>query len=150
MSVNAADLVVRKTLHVAVPVERAWEVFTARLNDWWPVRSHSIAEDRVQELVLEGRAGGRMFERTVDGDEGYWGTVVAWEPPRRLVMSWHVNPERPEPTEWEVLFEPEGDGTRVEFEHRGFERYDDAAEASAGYTKGWDIILGNFGEAAER
>jgi uncharacterized protein YndB with AHSA1/START domain len=150
MSVNAADLVVRKSLHVAVPVERAWEVFTARVNDWWPVRSHSIAKERVQELVLERRAGGRMFERTVDGEEAYWGTVLAWEPPRRLVMSWHVNRERPAPTEWEVRFEPEGEGTRVEFEHRGFERYEDAAETAAAYTSGWDVVLGKFAEAVER
>jgi uncharacterized protein YndB with AHSA1/START domain len=150
MSVNAADLVVRKSLHVAVPVDRAWAVFTERLNDWWPVRSHSIEKERVQELVLEGRAGGRMFERSVDGEEGYWGTVVAWEPPRRLVVSWRVNLERPEPTEWEVRFEAEGEGTRVEFEHRGFERYEDAAEAAAGYTKGWDVVLGKFAEAVER
>ena len=150
MSVNAADLVIRKSLHVAVPVERAWEVFTGRLSEWWPLRSHSIAEERVQEVVLEGRPGGRMYERTVDGGEGYWGTVVAWEPPRRLVVSWHVNPGRPAPTEWEVRFEPEGEGTRVEFEHRGFERYDDAAETAGGYRRGWDVVLGHFTEAVGR
>jgi uncharacterized protein YndB with AHSA1/START domain len=150
MSVNTADLVVRKSLHVAAPVERAWEVFTERLNEWWPVRTHSIAKERVQELVLESRAGGRMFERTVDGEEGYWGTVVAWEPPRRLVVSWLVDPERRVPTEWEVRFESEGEGTRVEFEHRGFERYEDAGEAAGGYTKGWDVVLGNFAEAVGR
>jgi uncharacterized protein YndB with AHSA1/START domain len=146
MSVNAADLAIRKSLHVAAPVERAWELFTDRIADWWPTRSHSIHEERVESVVLEGRPGGRMFERTADGEEAHWGEVVAWEPPRRLVISWHVNPERPAPTEWEVVFEPEGDGTRVEFEHRGFERYEDAAAASAGYDTGWDVVLGRFAE----
>lgn len=150
MSVNAADLAIRKTLHVAAPVERAWEVFTGRLNDWWPVETHSIARERVETLVLEGRAGGRMFERTVDGEEGSWGTVLAWEPPHRLVVSWHVNPTRPGPTEWEVRFEPEGEGTRVEFEHRGWERYDDAAEAAGSYDRGWDVVLGSFAELVSR
>src|SRR3712207_8999348 len=51
---NAADLTIRKSLHVAAPVERAWEVFTERLNDWWPVTTHSIAEERVETVVLEG------------------------------------------------------------------------------------------------
>jgi uncharacterized protein YndB with AHSA1/START domain len=150
MSVNAADLAIRKSVHVAAPVERAWEVFTARLNDWWPLRSHSIGEERVQEVVLEGRPGGRMFERTDDGREGYWGTVLVWEPPRRLAVSWHVNPNRPTPTEWEVRFEPEGDGTRVDFEHRGFERYEDAAAVAASYTEGWDVVLGRFAELVGR
>jgi uncharacterized protein YndB with AHSA1/START domain len=147
MSVNAAQLVVRKSLHVAAPVERSWEVFTERIAEWWPLRSHSINGARAERVVLEPREGGRMYEVSVDGEEGYWGTVLAWEPPSRLLVSWHVNPEPPAPTEWEVRFEPEGDGTRVEFEHRGWERYDDGAEASANYDRGWELILGLYSEA---
>jgi uncharacterized protein YndB with AHSA1/START domain len=148
MSVDAAALVVRKSLHVAAPVERSWEVFTERIAEWWPLASKSIYEDRAESLVLERREGGRMYEVSVDGEEGYWGTVLAWEPPRRLVVSWKVNPERTEPTEWEIRFEPEGEGTRVEFEHRGWERYADGAELSGNYERGWELILGLYAEAA--
>jgi uncharacterized protein YndB with AHSA1/START domain len=76
------------------------------------------------------------------------GSVLAWEPPHRLLVSWKVNPERVAPTEWEIRFEPEGEGTRVDFEHRGWERYEDGAEASSSYTRGWELILGRYAEAA--
>jgi uncharacterized protein YndB with AHSA1/START domain len=147
MSVDAAALVVRKSLQVAAPVERSWEVFTERIAEWWPLASHSIHKDRAETVVLERREGGRMYEVSVDGEEAYWGTVVAWEPPRRLVVSWKVDPERTEPTEWEIRFEPEGEGTRVEFEHRGWERYEDGAELSGNYERGWEFILGLYAEA---
>ena len=72
--------------------------------------------------------------------------MLAWEPPRRLLVSWKVNAERVAPTEWEIRFEPEGEGTRVEFEHRGWERYEDGVEASANYDKGWEVILARYTE----
>lgn len=47
--------------------------------------------------------------------------------------------------EVEVRFEPDGDGTRVELEHRGWEHYGDEAEqAMAGYEGGWDVVLGRY------
>jgi uncharacterized protein YndB with AHSA1/START domain len=36
-----------------------------------------------------------FYERTPDGAEHDWGEVLAWEPPRRLVSTWHL---RFEPT----------------------------------------------------
>ena len=150
MSVNATGLVVRKSLHVDAPVERAWEVFTERIAAWWPLRTHSIHQERAETVVLERHEGGRMYERSVDGAEAPWGTVLAWEPPHRLAVTWFVNPERHAPTEWEVRFEPEGAGTRVDFEHRGWERYDDAVDAAAGYTTGWELILERYAEVAGR
>jgi hypothetical protein len=48
-----------------------------------------------------------------------------------------------------VRFVAEGDGTRVELEHRGWERYgDDAAETCSSYNSGWDVVLKPFLEAA--
>jgi hypothetical protein len=44
---------------------------------------------------------------------------------------------------------PEGDGTRVELEHRGWEAYGDGAgESSSSYGKGWDLVLKPFIAAA--
>jgi hypothetical protein len=48
-----------------------------------------------------------------------------------------------------VRFEQEGDGTRVELEHRGWERVmDEAAEMRASYDTGWERVLCEFAEAA--
>ena len=72
---------------------------------------------------MEGRVGGRIFERTRDGQEWDWGEVTVWEPPSRLVYLWHLKRDRAEATEVEIRFGPTApDGTRVDIEHRGWER----------------------------
>ena len=140
---------VRRTVTVARPVEEAFRVFTEEMDSWWPLETHSIAageEDVTAEgIVLEGREGGRMYERMTGGAEGYWGTVLVWDPPHRLVISWTVNPEAPAPTELEITFTPDGDGARVELEHRGWERLGERAqEAREGYDAGWEKVLGGY------
>jgi DNA-binding transcriptional ArsR family regulator/uncharacterized protein YndB with AHSA1/START domain len=149
MTTQAADLTVRKTVTVAASLERAFEVFTERIATWWPLATHSIGGDRAQGVVMERRVGGRVYELIEGGDQGYWATVTAWDPPRRLALSWKVNPESAAPTEIEVRFTPDGEGTRVDLEHRGFERLgEDAPKASAGYTEGWGKVLGHYVGAA--
>jgi uncharacterized protein YndB with AHSA1/START domain len=149
MSTQAADLIVRKTVTVAAPIERAFEVFTERIGTWWPVATHSIGREQAQTAVLEGREGGRLYEVIEGGETAPWATLTAWEPPHRLVLSWHVNPERIAPTEVEVRFTAEEGGTRVDLEHRAWERLGaDATDASAGYDEGWDLVLGRYVEAA--
>jgi hypothetical protein len=49
------------------------------------------------------------------------GLVTAYVPPTRIVFTWKA-PEWDAPTEVEVRFSPEQDGTRVDLEHRGWER----------------------------
>ena len=144
MSTQAADMVVRKSLTVAAPVDRAFEVFTERIGTWWPFDTHSIGKQRNRGAVLEGREGGTLYE-LIDGDEtATWATVLAWEPPTRVLLSWHVNPQVPA-TQLEVRFAPEGDGTRVVLEHRGWELLGDQAEEARGnYDEGWDLVLGCY------
>ena len=92
---------------VAVSPERAWEVFTAQMADWWPLHTHSIAafEGSVPErLVLEPGVGGEIYEET-GGVRRHWARIDGWEPPHRLSYTWHVNPENP-PTNVTVTFEP--------------------------------------------
>jgi uncharacterized protein YndB with AHSA1/START domain len=85
-------------------VQEAFRVFTEEIAGWWPVAAHSVEPDRVAAVVLEGRPGGRVYERWQDGGQADWGRVVAWEPPNRLVLSWSPDPERPAATEVEVRF----------------------------------------------
>jgi uncharacterized protein YndB with AHSA1/START domain len=148
MSTQAADLVVRKSLTVAAPLERAFEVFTERIGTWWPFDTHSIGGQRTRDAVFEGREGGGVYEVIEGGETAPWATVLAWEPPTRVLLSWHVNPEVPA-TEVEVRFASEGDGTRVVLEHRGWKRLGDKADAArGGYDAGWDYVLGRFAESA--
>lgn len=150
MTVQAQDLTIRKSVTVAAPLDEAFELFTERLASWWPLDTLSIGKERIETVVVDGRAGGRVYERLDDGAEAEWATVTEWEPPHRLALSWHVNQERPAPTEIEVHFSEESAGTRVDLEHRGWERYEDAQEASSDYETGWDLVLGRYVQAADR
>jgi uncharacterized protein YndB with AHSA1/START domain len=100
--------------------EHAFSVWAERTSLWWPA-SHSVS-GAPEAVVFEPRAGGRIFERAPGGVEHDWGRVLAWEPPRRLVYSWHLRQDRADATEVEITFEPVGDGTAVTITHRGWER----------------------------
>jgi len=141
-------------LRVAVDVHRgieeAFRVFTAEITTWWPVAGHSVEPDKVAAVVLEDRVGGRLYERRHDGGEADWGRVLAWEPPTRLLLAWSPNPERPAPTEVEVRFlAVEAGRTRVELEHRGWERLGElAAQARDSYRDGWPTVLDAYAATA--
>jgi uncharacterized protein YndB with AHSA1/START domain len=141
---------VQVAIEVRRGIEEAFRVFTAEIAAWWPVAGHSVEPDRVEAVVLEGRLGGRLYERWHDGGEADWGRVVAWEPPQRLVLSWKPNPERAAATEVEVRFVAvEPDHTRVELEHRGWERLGDLGpEARASYDGGWPGVLDSYAGTA--
>jgi uncharacterized protein YndB with AHSA1/START domain len=147
MSTTEALADIHKTITVEVPVEEAFETFTRRITSWWPQGSHSVFEDRLEVIVFEERAGGRVYERSVDGEEADWADVLTWEPPTRIVLRWRVNPGRAS-TEVEVRFVGAGDSTRVELDHRGWDAAGDPA-GRAGYQKGWDYVLGQFVEALQ-
>ena len=154
MSTQTTDMTIRRSVKVNRSVEDAFALFTDGIATWWPLESHSVGSGRegvtAETAVLEGREGGRLYERMSDSAEASWGTVAAWEPPHRLVISWHVNPTRGAPTEVEVRFAADGDGTRVDLEHRGWERLGaEAEEARSGYASesGWEAVLARYVEA---
>ncbi len=98
----------------------AFRTWTGRTSTWWPV-SHTVAAEPGLEIVFEPVQGGRIFERAPDGREADWGRIVAWEPPRRLVYSWHLRQDRADATEVEIRFDDRaGGGTTVTIEHRGW------------------------------
>jgi hypothetical protein len=146
-----------KTVTVRAGQQHAFKVFTAGFATWWP-SSHHIGKADMAEAVMEQREGGRWYERGVDGSECDWGSVLVYDAPNRVVLSWHLNGEwayDPDPTkasEVEVRFIAEGpDVTRVELEHRHFERHggDWAALArGVGGDGGWAGILRGYAEIA--
>jgi uncharacterized protein YndB with AHSA1/START domain len=143
MSEQATEqLVLRKTLVVAASPERAFEVFTAGIAGWWPMATHSTGKEQVEAVVIEPREGGRFYERLKDGTEQDWGIVTAWEPPERFASTWHPGYDAAEGQDLEVRFTPEGDGTRVDLVHTGWERRADAEEMLRNYDAGWDVVLG--------
>ncbi len=45
MSTETIPAVLR-SVEVSIPPERAFDVFTRRMGEWWPMHTHSIAEER--------------------------------------------------------------------------------------------------------
>jgi hypothetical protein len=63
---------IRGTVTVGVPVERAFGVFTDSFHTWWPADYH-IGQAEMATAIIEPRAGGRWYEKGVDGSERDWG-----------------------------------------------------------------------------
>jgi hypothetical protein len=112
----------RLRFEVDCPVAHAFDVWTAEISRWWPA-DHTVSAEHGLTVVLERKVGGRIYERTSSGAEFEWGEVTVWEPPRRLGYLWHLRRDRADATEVEITFVEQGDSTtRVEIEHRGWER----------------------------
>ncbi|GBE65882.1 ATPase [Mycobacterium sp. MFM001] len=153
MSTESTVVEVFRTLSVPLTQARAFELFTARMTDFWP-KEHSIGSSELAEVVVEPYGGGRWFERGVEGSECQWGRVASWEPPRKVVLLWQIGADwRFDPdfeTEVEVTFTPEGaDRTRLDLRHRNLQRYGEATEQMRAIfddPAGWTGTLANFAD----
>ncbi len=151
------ELVVRKSVRVQLPVERAFALFVEQMETWWPPE-HQIGDTPFEVLVVEPRVGGRWYERDRDGRECSWGNVVAWDPPRKVTLSWHLGPDwkfNPDPaaaSDVEIRFTPDGPGaTVVELEHTRLERHGAGFEqmrAMLDSPRAWGYTLGEFARVA--
>ena len=142
---------IRLAFEVDCPAPHAFEVWTTRIAQWWPA-DHTVSAEDGLTVVLEGRLGGRIFERTPDGTEHEWGEVTAWDPPGRFAYLWHLRRDRADATEVEIRFtEREGATTLVEIEHSGWERL-----GAGGVTwrdrnhGGWATLLPHYVAATAR
>ncbi len=147
---------VKKQIVVNASAERAFQVFTAGIDRWWP-REHHIGKSPLKHAVLEQKAGGRWYSVCEDGSECEIGTVLGWEPPLRLVLAWQITASwQFDPTfvtEVEVTFSALGPNqTRVDMEHRDLERYGHAApdlRKAIDSPGGWGKIMAEFAKASE-
>jgi len=156
MNERVAIAPVRRTVHVRVPIEHAFEVFTSGLTRWWPL-DHTIGKKPVRKVMLEPRLGGRWLEISEDGTETSDATIIVWEPPHRFVMLWQINaqwqPDQSMKSEVDVRFVAEGpEATRVELLHHKFETMGMEAGTAMrdAVERGWPALLQRFADEAER
>jgi uncharacterized protein YndB with AHSA1/START domain len=152
------DTTVRSSVDVSVPIERAFQVFTEDIGSWWDP-THHILQAELAEMVFEPRVGGHICDRGVDGSECRWARVLAYEPPRRLVISWDVSPQwqletdHAKTSEVEVRFVAQGpERTRVELEHRHLDRHGRGWEQmrdAVGSPGGWPAGMHAFAQRVE-
>lgn len=152
MTTGTQALSVTKTVTVNAGRERAFTVFTEKFVTWWP-KSHHIGDADLADAVIEPKVGGRWYERGVDGTECDWGVVLAYDPPERVTLSWHLqgdwsyDPDPAKASEVEVRFIAEADDrTRVELTHRHIERHDGHEQVRVGVDSpnGWGGILADY------
>lgn len=135
---------------ITVPADReaAFRRFTEEIDRWWPRATHSVYEEACAEVRFEGREGGRIYERSGDGEESEWGRVTAWDPPTTVSFTWYPGRDASTRQEVAVEFFDDDDGTRVRLVHSGWERLGQvAAETRDGYHTGWDAVLARFTES---
>jgi uncharacterized protein YndB with AHSA1/START domain len=142
---------VRKSVTVPAAPQRAFELFTAHMHEWWPLSTHSVgAEDAVSVTFGEG-VGAVILETMADGRTSVWGTVTDWDPPHRVAFTWHAGTAETEATRVEVTFTQSGPAsTAVLLIHSGWECRPDGTSARENYVTGWEPVVGCFAEAAAR
>ncbi len=155
--------VVRKSVRVQVPIERAFSVFVEQMETWWPA-SHHLGKHAFEVILVEPRVGGRWYERDVAGNLKDWGTVLAWDPPHRVTLSWHIGPGHDQPdwvcdpdpakaSEVEIRFSAEGPATTlVELEHSKLERHGEGYQKLREIFDGpgaWGHILELYGNKVD-
>jgi len=140
---------VRKSMIVKASAEHAFDVFAGGIDRWWP-KSHGLGATPIRHSIIEPFVGGRWYTQCEDGTDVVVGHVRTWLPGRQLVVSWEIGAAwKPDArsamaSEVDVQFVGQADGTtRVDLEHRKFERMGDADGATmrAAVDKGWPAIL---------
>lgn len=149
------DAVVRRTIVVDAPQDKAFGAFTERFGDFKP-REHNLRGSPIVQTVFEPHVGGQIYDRGEDGAECRWARVLVFDPPHRVVFSWDIGPTwqieaNPDLTsEVEVRFVPEGEErTRVELEHRHLDRHGPGWESVAegiGTDDGWPLYLTRYAD----
>jgi uncharacterized protein YndB with AHSA1/START domain len=155
MTTPAEATAVHHEIVVNAPIDRAFSVFTEDLGSFKPAE-HNLLSVEIAETVFEPRAGGRVYDRGIDGSECNWARVLAYEPPGRVVISWDINPrwqvetDLEKTSEVEIRFTAETpERTRVELAHRNLDRHLEGWEAvreGVDSEGGWPLYLQRFAE----
>jgi uncharacterized protein YndB with AHSA1/START domain len=150
---QAADVVIRRQIVVQAPIEQAFSTFTERFGSFKPPE-HNLLGVPIAETVFDPRVGGHITDRGTDGSACAWATVLAYEPPDRVVFSWNISPQwqietDPDNTsEVEVVFIAETpQRTRVELEHRHLDRHGPGWESvrdGVADDAGWPLYLDRY------
>lgn len=148
---------IRKTVTVRTTPDQAFTIFAERPIEWWPDK-HVFVEER-QSITIEPRVGGRYYERGIDGIEIAWGTIVEWDPPKRVVLTWRVGKG------WQPIYDDEKASfievdfraldpstTEVALTHSNLHRHGDIAPSIHAALDGPSPgdTLANYSEAVRR
>jgi uncharacterized protein YndB with AHSA1/START domain len=138
--------VITKTVRLECPLARAFSVFTEQISEWWPPERRHTGDPNSRIVLSEA---GRFFERDGAGKEVELGAVLSWEPPRRLLLDWYPGTDREHPTRVEVLFTPDGAGTRLLIMHSATASSEALFPLRAPrYQASWELVVQAFARAS--
>jgi uncharacterized protein YndB with AHSA1/START domain len=131
------------TVDLAIGPAQAFDAFTGRFADWWPVATHSLSRTTATRCSFDARAGGRVEELEPGGARHVWGEVLVVEPGRRVRFSWYPGRD-PESAQWvDVDFSPGPAGSRVTLMHGGWDALGEIGPLlRQEYLPGWRHVLG--------
>lgn len=144
---------IKKEFIVEASQQTAFEVFTQKIDLWWP-RTHHIGSSDMTEMVVEPHVGGRWYSKHIDGSEADTGYVLTYQPYDLLVLAWQIdgdfkcNPHLV--TEVVTEFISEGPATtRVRFEHKDLHKLGNGKVVES-MDKGWGDILNLYKQFADQ
>jgi uncharacterized protein YndB with AHSA1/START domain len=143
---------IKKELTVEASQETAFEVFTKKMDLWWP-RTHHIGSAEMTEMVVEPYVNGRWYTKHTDGTEANIGYVLTYQPNDLFVLAWQINGDfKCDPdliTEVVAEFIPEGPKTtRVKFEHKDLHKLGNGKSVES-MNEGWGTIMELYKQQAE-
>ncbi len=138
-----------RTVEVAAPPASAFEAFTARMSDWWPLATHSVFGAEAASVQMAHEVGGEIVERRRTGETTVWGTVLAWQDGVEVGYTWHPGAGSEHATRVHVRFEPAPAGTHVVVVHDGWEQRADEPDAYRIYQADWVGVLALYAAAAD-
>jgi len=152
---SIAPVVRERTVNASV--DTCFRVFVDGFDSWWPPEHH-LGDRTIVRFAIEPFVGGRCYDVDTDGVECQWGTVLALDPPRRLVLAWHIqgdwtvdlDPARQ--SEIEVTFVADGpERTVVRLEHGRLDRHTLPEGVGRGVSGdgGWSFIVDRFLDRCE-
>ncbi|MEM6384535.1 MAG: SRPBCC domain-containing protein [Pseudomonadota bacterium] len=131
------------TVAISKPPSEAFDAFTTKIADWWPLQTHSIGpfigEAVPTTVVVEGYEGGRIFEVSPEGIERNWGTITHWAEGEALEFTWHPGDPENRSTHVRVSFaKTDTGGTVLTLVHSGWEVLGEKGKPTRdGYNSGW-------------
>lgn len=133
-------------LHLTCSPEHAFDVFTARIGEWWDA-AYTGNPDTYATVTIDPHLRGQVTERHTDGAEHDWGEVIGWDPPAKVAFSFTLAQDRTVPSVVRATFVPSDSGTEVTFEHDG---WNDINGESRGKFGDWGHLLARFADLAQQ
>jgi uncharacterized protein YciI len=128
---------IHREIVVDAPPDVAFELFTSKIGDWWPLDGLSVFGAGATVAFEDGA----LVERSPDGQAAEWGQVTSWRPPAGFSMTWHPGRDSLAASQVTVTFREAGHQTLVTLEHAGWDVFADPQAARAEYEHGWPEVL---------